>query len=71
MMTNKEKLKKQLKAVWLALNIISSTANHLYGQLEEDAVDAEFAFTALVDLIKIEHLKAQNAAKKIEEASDD
>lgn len=68
---NRRELKKQLKATWLALNIISGTANHLYRQLEEDAVDTEFAFTALVDLIKMEHLKVQNAAKKIEEASDE
>ena len=69
-MTNEEKLKKQLKATWLALNIISGTANHLCRQLEE-AVDEEFAFTALVDLIKMEYLKAQKAEKKIEEASND
>lgn len=70
-MTNEEKLKKQLKATWLALNIISGTANHLCRQLEEEAVDAEFAFTALVDLIKMECLKAQKAEKKIEEVSND
>lgn len=74
-MTNEEKLKKQLQITTLALVRIQGKAFDLSCLVEEEDLDARYAFDDLVDLITTTSNKGQKALDLIEEeykeASDD
>lgn len=69
-MTNEHRLKKQLDRNWLSLSRIINTAMNLDDSLDEGAIDAEFAFTALLEFVKQEYLKNTVDCLKIEEETD-
>lgn len=74
-MTNEEKLKKRLQITTLALARIQGKAFDLSYLVEEEDLDARYAFDDLVDLITTTSNKGQKALDLIEEeykeASDD
>lgn len=74
-MTNEEKLKKQLQATMIALARIQGKVFDLSYLIEEEDLDARYAFDDLVDLITTTSNKGQKALDLIEEeykeASDD
>lgn len=70
-MTREEKrLKKQLDRNWLSLSRIVNTAMNLDDSLDEGTIDAEFAFTALLEFVKQEYLRNTVDCLKIEEEND-
>lgn len=66
-MTNEEKLKKQLQITALALVRIQGKAFDLSCLVEEEDLDAHYAFDDLVDLITTTSNKGQKALDLIEE----
>lgn len=72
-MTNEVKLKKKLDATQRMLSSILKTATSLDEKVNSNAVDVERAFKILVDVIKLNCLKAGTAMFKIdmEKINDD
>lgn len=66
-MTNEEKLKKQLQITTLTLARIQGKAFDLSCLVEEENLDARYAFDDLVDLITTTSNKGQKALDLIEE----
>lgn len=67
MMTNEEKLKKQLKAAMITLVRIQGKTFDLSYLVEEEGLDVQHAFDSLIDWITITNGKAQNTIGLIEE----
>lgn len=65
-MTNEVKLEKKLDATQHMLSSILKTATSLDEKVNSNAVDAERAFKILVDVIKLDCLKAGTAMFKID-----
>ena len=75
MMTNEEKLKKQLQITTLAIVRMQDKALNLSYMVQKEDVDKRNAFDDLLDCIARTSVKAQKAAilveKEYKEASDD
>lgn len=67
MMTNEEKLKKQLQATMIALARIQGKVFDLSYLIEEEDLDVRYAFDSLVDWITTTDDKVQNMIGLIEE----
>lgn len=67
MMTNEEKLNKQLRITMLALARIQGKTFDLVYMIEEADVDKRNAFDDLVDWITTTSVKAQKALELVEE----
>lgn len=72
-MTNEVKLEKKLDATQRMLSSILKSATSLDEKVNSNVVDAERAFKILVDVIKLDCLKAGTAMFKIdmEETNND
>lgn len=75
MMTNEEKLKKQLQITTLAIVRMQDKALNLSYMVQKEGVDKRNAFDDLLDWIARTSVKAQKAVilveKEYKEASDD
>lgn len=67
MMTNEEKLRKQLQAAMIALARIQGKVFDLSYLIEEEDLDVRYAFDSLVDWITTTDDKVQNMIGLIEE----
>lgn len=67
MMTNEEKLKKQLRAAMIALARIQGKVFDLSYLIEEEGLDVQHAFDSLAEWITITDGKVQNTIRLIEE----
>lgn len=66
-MTNEKKLKKQLQAAMIALARIQDKVFDLSYLIEEEGLDARYAFDSLAEWITITDGKVQNTIGLIEE----
>ena len=64
---NEEGLRKALRIAMRALNIIVDTGASLKDQLDEDAIDAEYAFASLYRIAELERMKTQDRILRIQE----
>lgn len=67
MMTNEEKLKKQLQATMIALARIQGKVFDLSYLIEKEGLDVQHAFDSLVGWIMITNSKARNTIRLIKE----
>lgn len=64
---SEDELKIALRIAMRALNIIIDTGAALKGQLDEGAIDAEYAFSSLYSLARSVRIESQNVIFKIQE----
>lgn len=64
---SEDELRIALRIAMRALNIIIDTGAVLKGQLDEDAIDAEYAFASLYSLAESVRIESQNIILKIQE----
>lgn len=64
---NEEGLRKALRIAMRALNIIIDTGASLKDQLDEDAIDVEYAFASLYRIAELERMKTQDRILRIQE----
>lgn len=64
---NEEGLRKALRITMRALNIIIDTGASLKDQLDEDAIDVEYAFASLYRIAELERMKTQDRILRIQE----
>lgn len=64
---NEEGLRKALRIAIKALNIIIDTGASLKDQLDEDVIDAEYAFASLYRIAELERMKTQDRILRIQE----
>lgn len=62
---SEDELRIALRIAMRALNIIIDTGAVLKGQLDEDAIDAEYAFASLYSLAESERMKTQDRILRI------
>lgn len=68
---SEEGLRKALRIAMRALNIIVDTGANLKDQLDEDAIDTEYAFASLYSIAELERMKTQDRILRIQEGKYD
>lgn len=68
---SEEGLRKALRIAMRALNIIVDTGASLKDQLDEDAIDTEYAFASLYNIAELERMKTQDRILRIQEGKYD
>lgn len=62
---SEEELRKALRIAMRALNIIVDTGASLKDQLDEHAIDEEYAFASLYNIAELERMKTQDRILRI------